>query len=689
MHLQRVQLRNWRSYRAAEFRFVPPKGRRNVILIGAMNGTGKTSLLHALYLGLFGRETMPFFEGVTLGASDEERVRSYRHLIQRSLHRPAVNDAQPKASVGLTLSNGEHSVSVARTWYFKPGGSARDLNTNEGEETRIEVDGRVRRVADWQDANNTVAQLLFPANVLPCFFFDGEQAQKRVEAAGSQAVADAVHALYGTALLRELKASLRTYVAAQRQAVKRDVGDVREEELNRKRTRRDELEAELQRIGSEQQSVAVTLTEKLELRQLAIRELTQVTGDATIDLQQLAQRKQDAERLEGDLRRALCDGLADLALPMALRLWGSALREQLQSEQVRDRWLILRDETRSKAETIVKAALPRDAALTIPALTDTQRDMLEVRLRSALESLWSPPPQGCASAYLHEYLGASDRAATLARLSTLLSAPAYDVARTAHEWHEIRRRVADLQQQWDSLRDLEPKMAAIRRRITELDTEVQHLTSRKSALDTSEKGHRSELADIKAAIGQMEQLRRKMGPVEHRLDMAERVREVIDDATDELARACKAALEHACTQHFRRMITSEYHKHVVSFDDELQPVLRLGTSEPIYVSTLSGAQKRAFGLAFTLAVADVSGETAPLIIDTPVGNLDSEYRNRILEYLAITAKGQVIYLSHDEEISADYARTLEPYVLQKYLVRFEPIADGSGISTLEEGSYFS
>jgi DNA sulfur modification protein DndD len=682
MHLERVQLRNWRSYRAAEFRFLPRTGKKNVILIGAMNGNGKTSLLHALYLGLFGRETMPFFEGVSLGANDEERVRSYRHLLQRTLHRPALDDPQPKASVGLTFADTKRSVSVSRTWYFRPGGMPRDLSSTDGEETRIEVDGRVQRVADWQDANNIITRLLFPSNVLPCFFFDGEQAQKRVEAAGTRAVTDAVHALYGTAVLRELRTSLRTYVTAQRQAVKRDVGDVREEELERKRMRRDELEGDVTRIAAEQRSVTAMLAEKIESRQQTIRELTQVTGDATIDLQQLAQ-------LEGDLRHVLCEGLAELALPMALRRWGPTLRTQLEAEEVRDRWLIVRDETRARAETIIALALPRETGLTIPPLTETQRDMLELRLRTALESLWSPPPQGCATDWLHKFLGASDRTAALLRLKALEGFRKSDVASIAGEWSEAHRRVGDLHRQWDSLRDLEPRMTEIRRRITELDSEIQQLTSRKSSLDTADKGHRSELADVKAAIGQMEQLQRQMGPVAQRLEIAERVREVIDDGVDELAKACKDALERACTKHFRHMITSEYQRHAVSFDDEQQPVLRLGKAEPVYVSTLSGAQKRVFGLAFTLAVADVSGETLPLVIDTPVGNLDSEYRTRILEYLAQTAAGQVIFLSHDEEISAEYVDVLKPYLLQKYLVNFEAISDGSGVSTIEADRYFA
>ena len=78
MHLSEVTLKNWRSYRSATVRFPVPSARKKVILIGAMNGTGKTSLLAALYLGLFGRDGMYYVEGVRHADNEEAKERSYR-----------------------------------------------------------------------------------------------------------------------------------------------------------------------------------------------------------------------------------------------------------------------------------------------------------------------------------------------------------------------------------------------------------------------------------------------------------------------------------------------------------------------------------------------------------------------------------------------------------------------------------
>jgi DNA sulfur modification protein DndD len=78
MQLNEVHLRNWRSYRNSTFRFPTRTGRKNVILVGAQNGTGKTSLLIALYLALFGREAMHLIEGVRISGAEDEKSRTYK-----------------------------------------------------------------------------------------------------------------------------------------------------------------------------------------------------------------------------------------------------------------------------------------------------------------------------------------------------------------------------------------------------------------------------------------------------------------------------------------------------------------------------------------------------------------------------------------------------------------------------------
>ncbi len=691
MYLTEVNLKNWRSYRSAMFRFPAPTAKKKVILVGAMNGTGKTSLLASLYLGLFGRDGMYYVEGVKLSDVEEEKQRSYRFLMERVLHRGALQEDDPQISVQLSFDIGEDNpLTITRTWHFFKRGKLRDLNTNEGEEVISYHNNKPKKYTSWQEANNRIEDLLFPAHVLPCFFFDGEQAQKRVEGAGNMALSDAMQTLYGTRLLSGLSDTLRQYSMVKKNMVKRVVGDVREDELAAKRAQYEVLEGSLKEVKGELARVRADLQIAEAARRDKQEELVQISGSSAADIGFVSQEKSALEQTEREQKEQLQKDLASLALPIAFKKYEDRVITRLNAEIIRDRWQILREETSNKTEDILHRSLPAPEEDDLsPALTMAQRDRLSVRLREAIESIWSPPPDGCATDFHFHFLNPSDRLTALSRVKSVSTASASNIAQLVNNWEDTKRRLEDVRRKWDSVQDIQPRLRETKDRLDELNARVGELNNQRSERDIREQGFSTELADLKAGIAQMEERKEKRGPEESRIELAERVREVLRELEEKLKPLCETALADACTTHFREMISSEYKKHRVAFDQDAQPMLVLEHSEPVYVTTLSGAQKRAFGLAFTLAIAEVSGQDAPIVIDTPVGSMDSEFRRRILKYMAKNAPGQLFLLSHDEEIYGDYVRELEPFLSKRFLVNFRPTGDGMGESTIQPDQYFS
>ena len=58
MWISRLELINFKSYQHQVFEFPAPDQGKNVVLIGGMNGYGKTTILEALYLGLYGKDSI-------------------------------------------------------------------------------------------------------------------------------------------------------------------------------------------------------------------------------------------------------------------------------------------------------------------------------------------------------------------------------------------------------------------------------------------------------------------------------------------------------------------------------------------------------------------------------------------------------------------------------------------------------
>jgi DNA sulfur modification protein DndD len=125
MHLRSIVLRDWRAYGGAvRFDFPAPTDRKNVVLIGARNGYGKTSLFHAIVLGLFGQNGMPLIATASFGGTTTDRLQvSYTNFMQGVLNKQALAEGRTSCSVELVFDDDEgHPLVLQRTWWFSTSG---------------------------------------------------------------------------------------------------------------------------------------------------------------------------------------------------------------------------------------------------------------------------------------------------------------------------------------------------------------------------------------------------------------------------------------------------------------------------------------------------------------------------------------------------------------------------------------
>ena len=93
MHISQIILRDWKAYTTASFDFPAPTPDKNIVLIGAPNGYGKTSLFEAIVLGMFGRDGLtliwsrwPQRPFVVISALDDEVHLRIELVVRRSRH---------------------------------------------------------------------------------------------------------------------------------------------------------------------------------------------------------------------------------------------------------------------------------------------------------------------------------------------------------------------------------------------------------------------------------------------------------------------------------------------------------------------------------------------------------------------------------------------------------------------------
>ena len=81
--------------------------------------------------------------------------------------------------------------------------------------------------------------------------------------------------------------------------------------------------------------------------------------------------------------------------------------------------------------------------------------------------------------------------------------------------------------------------------------------------------------------------------------------------------------------------------------------LRGSSGQPLTAEQLSVGERQLLAVALLWGLARASGQPLPVVIDTPLGRLDSSHRHHLLDRYFPHASHQVVLLSTDTEIDAD------------------------------------
>lgn len=114
-----------------------PSDGKNIVLIGGLNGFGKTTLLEALYLGLYGSDATSHL--ARAGLKDD----AYPKFLGKALYGKAIETGRNDMMVTISIQrNSREGFEISRTWHFNNAGKF------DEEEVRVyELRGAQRTLA--------------------------------------------------------------------------------------------------------------------------------------------------------------------------------------------------------------------------------------------------------------------------------------------------------------------------------------------------------------------------------------------------------------------------------------------------------------------------------------------------------------------------------------------------------------
>jgi DNA sulfur modification protein DndD len=634
------------------------KTQRPIILFGGKNGSGKTTFLGAMRLLLYGKQS---FDGKISQAGYEKALIGHLHRSQKAATKARY------AKLGLEFEyqlNGEKCIFyVERSWELISAESIKESFIVQKDGLEFTDVGKLHWEAFIAD--------IIPARLSQLFFFDGEKIKSIAEDLSSNAaIAEAIQSLLGLDHVIALKSDLKIHRSRILQKSgntdhAQSLKEIEEKiiEVVRERTVLDEKRAEFE-TKKDGVNLAITSLEA---------EIASKGGGFAVTRQA---NKERADAIENKLIQVKSQirSLADSALPFAL----APKTRKLLVKQIKQESAANSTNAARNTAIEIKEHLLREAADIKPKLKGID-SFITSSIANYQQSL-----EGVAADGIH---GFGDlKGLELTRLLTTDAETSRDAMKKALDeldelefsLSEVNRDLEkapaedDLSKLLEKLRNQSAIAGGIQQKLDELDIASSKNTNLKSQLERDQlKLEETISADSKRT--QMMTYIEKLGPA---LDLYKK----------RLTQSKIDALRGEVTECFNRLARKSDFVHSIDIDAETFSVTLLDHHHrAIPREDLSSGEKQIFAIAMLWGLARTSGRSLPVVIDTPLGRLDSDHRKKLVTEYFPNASHQVILLSTDTEVDQTLYKDLQPNISESYHLVYN---NSKGCTSAEAGFYF-
>jgi DNA sulfur modification protein DndD len=654
-----VVLENYGLYAGRnEINLVPKKqGQfvRPIILIGGMNGAGKTTLLDGIRLALYGKTSVG------------ERIsdRTYHEHLRRLVHRSRSSLIQfDYARVGVefdfVLRGKRDTYYVQRCWTLRNGNNVQEsLQVYKRDDTSTDGDYN-----SWPTLSDLAPEhwQAFVSDVVPerlsqLFFFDGEKIRRIADdIAGDATIADSIRSLLGLDTVIRLKGDLA--ILSTREA-KRHMASEDAAALERVETEIEAIQTSLDAL-IQSRAESETAIQGIEAEIKRLESQLQEQGGTFADDRPVKQKRQAV--LESEIQnihrqiRQECEGLYPLALcPTIAR----GLEAQVRNETKLRRNTLLREEAEA-----LRGQLLHDLSSS-PGLREEPAREEAIRIvQKTFRQYFGQSATGAARDMLA--LSEVDAGRILDWLRDARDGAAETMRRLCNELETKEREVQEIRRQLDRA----PKQAVLAPVFSEISAQSKLLGERQAELKTLDQkatALTNELAAKDREKRRLEEKGKERAQARDRMDMVGNAQKALDKYLSRLTQMKVEALCRTVTESFNRLSRKGDLLHDISINPETFEVrLRDKYARSIPREELSAGEKQILAIAILWGLAKTSGRPLPVIIDTPLGRLDSEHRMNLVKNYFPHAGHQVILLSTDTEVDRRLFVKLRPHISHCY-----------------------
>lgn len=658
MILDEIVFQNFGVYRGRQpLALTPPSLDKPIILLGGLNGGGKTTMLDGLQLALYGKNAHCSNRG-ELG---------YDEFLRRSVHR--MIDPHEGASIELgfrhTTQGKEHAYRVQRSWSENGRGIKENVS--------VTCDG----VLDSTLSEHWAEQVdsFIPHGISELFFFDGEKVEQLADfGRASRVLSTAIHSLLGIELVDRLNEDLIVMERRKRVLVRSDAIRTKISECDEDIRRLEELHetAAQDRASAQNES---DRAEKL-LRQLK-DQFKREGGDLAAQREQIGSEKTIAETNLQQAEQELRDIAAGAAPLLLVRDLLEAVEKQVDAETDRQESKVLSKVLKARDKRLI--VVLEQAGCTSKIVEAAKRFCDEDRERRLLDKK--------GECYILLEAKAQEELRSVRKM--LLPEISVKAAQLVGRVAEAKDKIEKLEQLLASIPDPEA-LEGLRTSISEAEKACVEAKARLAGIDNRERQLATDLerkrvereallmADIDDEMKHLDNVRI--------LQHSEKVRSTLQQFRVAVVQRHVSRIEYLILDSFKQLLRKKSLVSEVRIDaTDFALDLRGGDGKPLSSERLSAGERQLLAVSMLWGLARASGRPLPTIIDTPLGRLDASHRTNLVERYLPYASHQVVLLSTDEEIDQGLFTKLEPHIGRKYRLNFD---DKTSSTSIEEGYFW-
>ncbi|MDB9444926.1 DNA sulfur modification protein DndD [Anabaena sp. CS-542/02] len=627
-----------------------------IILLGGMNGGGKTTLMDAMRLALYGHRAQCSTRGNL----------SYNDFLTQCVnsHTPPLEDTRIELVFEHIENDEPVKYRVVRRWTKEPKDGKDQLGILDAQEW---LD--IALVNIWDE----YIENLLPLGISNLFLFDGEQVKELAEQeTPPPIVVDAIRGLLGLELAERLSVDLDIIVNRKRKEIADTQDLVNLEEIEQK------LKVQLQeyhKIERQFQEFNQTLLEAETKQQEAFDKFIAEGGKIAGDRSQLEKQKYDINSAAEKTRLAMGELAADI-LPLGL------IEPLLQETYIQGE----REFRTQQAKVAYDLLLQRDQRLidliNQLKISNKQVDKITEFISSENKKIQQDTIQESWLLTDSETLNQLDNIIHHYLLYTkkLTQDKLTDLRFQEEEIITLERQIQtaaspeDYQRLVDNLQQTQKEVAQAKATCEIAKSQLNQLES--------------EIRNTKKSLEQYTETNIDRKHNEHIINAAAKVQDTLKLFREKLTLRKLNKLEIEVTECFRYLLHKSDLVHRVAIDTNTFSLSLYDLNgKSVSKQRLSAGEKQLLAIAFLWGLARVSGRRLPVAIDTPLGRLDSSHRGNLLERYFPSASHQVILLSTDTEIGKHEVETLRnnQAIAREYLLKYN---SSTRQTTVIQNQYF-